>query len=66
MKFIQHLITTAVFWFVLIEYTKASNCSSRKYINLTNLIHCLPQTGRKPGARVLIPTGYLHPGKGKH
>jgi hypothetical protein len=24
------------------------------------------RSGRKPGARVLIPTGYLHPGKGTH
>ena len=24
------------------------------------------RSGRKPGARVLIPHGYLHPGKGKH
>jgi hypothetical protein len=23
-------------------------------------------SGRKPGARVLIPPGYLHPGKGTH
>jgi hypothetical protein len=23
-------------------------------------------SGRKPGARVLIPHGYLHPGKRKH
>jgi hypothetical protein len=25
-----------------------------------------PRSGRKPVARVLIPPGYLHPGKGKH
>ena len=24
------------------------------------------RSGRKPGARVLIPSGYLHPGKRKH
>jgi hypothetical protein len=24
------------------------------------------RSGRKPGARVLIPPGYLHPGKGTH
>jgi hypothetical protein len=24
------------------------------------------RSGRQPGARVLIPPGYLHPGKGKH
>ena len=24
------------------------------------------RSGRQPGARVLIPHGYLHPGKGKH
>jgi hypothetical protein len=24
------------------------------------------RSGRKPGARVLIPLGYLHPGKGTH
>jgi hypothetical protein len=24
------------------------------------------RSGRKPGARVLIPPGYLHPGKRKH
>ena len=25
-----------------------------------------PRSGRNPVARVLIPPGYLHPGKGKH
>jgi hypothetical protein len=24
------------------------------------------RSGRKPGARVQTPTGYLHPGKGTH
>ena len=24
------------------------------------------RSGRKPGARVLIPPGYLHPGERKH
>ena len=24
------------------------------------------RSGRQPGARELIPPGYLHPGKGKH
>ena len=24
------------------------------------------RSGRKPGARVVVPPGYLHPGKRKH
>jgi hypothetical protein len=40
------------------------NIINSMYYSRDNGAEC--RSGHKPGARVLIPSGYLHPGKGTH
>jgi hypothetical protein len=49
---ILYIILNDIFHDLKHAYSRA-NCAERR-------------SGREPGARVLIPTGYLHPGKGKN
>ena len=37
-----------------------------KYVICSIFFYFILVPGRKPGPRVLILLGYLHPGKGKH